>query len=969
MRHTIVKACAGMLVVLFITTTLGCNRDKPQASKKKADATDKAGQVSPSDEEGGVGSDEQTSDENIDGPADDQQQQPEQEVDPQLDSDGDGITDVEEARWHTSPFDPDTDGDGFEDGYEVYDLQFNSNWEDYPHKFNPLIADLPTIDIELTSQPLLTMNFETSDGTSKSISNGQTNERGVSQTVGNSIDRSLSYETSVSVSPAGGTTSTLAASRTYGWSQSQTQENRQVYSESLEFSNSHNVSKSGGKLSISVDVSNPGNIAYTVRNLTLNALLIDPENANAIVPIGNLLYGAWGSINEQTLRTQNRGKMEGLVFQCELNLDMFNRILRSQGNVVVKISGYQLEGPDGPLDMDFTNIGAKTAEITIDYAGKKPLDSFLVSAYAEDGRGILLKDALTKILRINHRNGEFEWNAASNDSGSNQYQGFTSIRNINASAEKNSRWVVGHKYQSRGNVVEKRYDPLENPIDIESIMIKPGHQVNIVYLEDADRDGLGIREEFVYGTNPEKSDSDNDYLDDRTEVMGWEITVEGKRYKVRTDPNVVDTDEDVVPDFMEKRLGTNPIEGPIEVAYSMQYGSKQMDIINGIASDGNGNIYSVGKMPFVKNKPLSFGKINENGTREWNNPFAHDAKGANTTNATSIAMGKNGKLYVALSEYLMSRNKVVERNRLVLRIFDSKGKRVSDTIVSTPQTELPTDTVIDEDGNVYVAGTTSGNLAEGRKSKPAQEVTQTFIAKFNADGKLLWTKQFESMYIKRLTISQGKFLILAGASPFKTDGNQTQNDIVVKCLDLNANQIWLRRLEYATTNESFGGVATDLDGNVFVSGTSNGSVAGKIHLGKLDGFIVKLDAQGNVAWADQFGTAGDERIAGITCDSSGRIHIAGTTTGDFINPNELDPQNANSPDVMLVAYDTSGNRGYKFMWPTDHNERVTGIISDQRGDVFVVGTTNGVFFGLDVQNAGAADNFVIRMTRKQNLGN
>ena len=41
------------------------------------------------------------------------------------DSDGDGLSDEDEARWHTDPFDPDTDKDGLSDGEEVYKYKTN----------------------------------------------------------------------------------------------------------------------------------------------------------------------------------------------------------------------------------------------------------------------------------------------------------------------------------------------------------------------------------------------------------------------------------------------------------------------------------------------------------------------------------------------------------------------------------------------------------------------------------------------------------------------------------------------------------------------------------------------------------------------------------------------------------------------------------------------------------------------------
>jgi outer membrane protein OmpA-like peptidoglycan-associated protein len=75
-------------------------------------------------------------------------------LDPTLDSDGDGLTDLEEIMiYHTDPFNPDTDGDGLTDGEEVKIYGTNPNNPDTDgdglsdgdevHKYhtNPLLAD------------------------------------------------------------------------------------------------------------------------------------------------------------------------------------------------------------------------------------------------------------------------------------------------------------------------------------------------------------------------------------------------------------------------------------------------------------------------------------------------------------------------------------------------------------------------------------------------------------------------------------------------------------------------------------------------------------------------------------------------------------------------------------------------------------------------------------------------------------
>jgi len=72
-------------------------------------------------------------------------------------------------------------------------------------------------------------------------------------------------------------------------------------------------------------------------------------------------------------------------------------------------------------------------------------------------------------------------------------------------------------------------------------------EANINTVNDADGDGLLDDEEKTLGTNPQKSDTDNDGLFDREEV---------KVYK--TDPKNSDTDGDGNPDGMEVKSGYNP---------------------------------------------------------------------------------------------------------------------------------------------------------------------------------------------------------------------------------------------------------------------------------------------------------------------------------------------------------------------------------------------------------------------------
>lgn len=63
-------------------------------------------------------------------------------IDPELDTDGDGLKDIDEVeRYGTNPNVADTDGDGFDDRDEIVEKAFDADNNNF--QFNPLIADVP----------------------------------------------------------------------------------------------------------------------------------------------------------------------------------------------------------------------------------------------------------------------------------------------------------------------------------------------------------------------------------------------------------------------------------------------------------------------------------------------------------------------------------------------------------------------------------------------------------------------------------------------------------------------------------------------------------------------------------------------------------------------------------------------------------------------------------------------------------
>lgn len=119
------------------------------------------------------------------------------------DWDGDGLSNLDEMNvHHTNPYDADTDGDGYNDYEEAVTLK-NEN----TNKFNPLIADTPEVQIEITATPAITLI--------KTISEGQTQQVSVTESTGQTKTSSTSNSRSRTASWEGGFT--VGASYTHNW--------------------------------------------------------------------------------------------------------------------------------------------------------------------------------------------------------------------------------------------------------------------------------------------------------------------------------------------------------------------------------------------------------------------------------------------------------------------------------------------------------------------------------------------------------------------------------------------------------------------------------------------------------------------------------------------------------------------------------------------------------------------------------
>jgi hypothetical protein len=160
---------------------------------------------------------------------------------------------------------------------------------------------------------------------------------------------------------------------------------------------------------------------------------------------------------------------------------------------------------------------------------------------------------------------------------------------------------------------------------------------------------------------------------------------------------------------------------------------------------------------------------------------------------------------------------------------------------------------------------------------------------------------------------------------------------------------WTRQLGTSSDDWS-NGVSTDGLGNVYISGTTYGSLEGT-NVGGTDAFISKYDANGMLQWTRQLGTSSDEGSDDVSADGLGNVYISCGTQGN------LEGTNAGNYDAFLSKYDASGMFQWTRQLGTSSDDGSNGVSADGLGNVYISGITEG---SLEGTNAGGWDVFVAK---------
>lgn len=308
------------------------------------------------------------------------------------------------------------------------------------------------------------------------------------------------------------------------------------------------------------------------------------------------------------------------------------------------------------------------------------------------------------------------------------------------------------------------------------------------------------------------------------------------------------------------------------------------------------------------------------------------------------------------------------------------------------------DIAIDPFGNIYFSFLTQiylGQIDVDPGSNLVYFSTGFFVEKLDPFGNYLWAKRlsnpngtfsanesFLTTDISGNVIVSGKFTGTMDFDPGIPFYNMTVSGAYFLKLNPLGNFIWAKKFD----NLNMTSTVTDEIGNIITAGFYNTGVdfdpgPGSYSLslvGGRDGFVSKLDSNGNFVWAKGIGSIQNDQSNSVVTDISGNVFI----TGQFVDTVDFDPGIgiynlysclAYTSDIFLLKLDAAGNFVYAKKFGSAGTDRGTAITIDPFQNPVIEGYfTDTLDFDpnsgvLNIYAAPGYHNFICKMSNSGNL--
>ncbi|WP_437756779.1 hypothetical protein [Sorangium sp. So ce1389] len=333
---------------------------------------------------------------------------------------------------------------------------------------------------------------------------------------------------------------------------------------------------------------------------------------------------------------------------------------------------------------------------------------------------------------------------------------------------------------------------------------------------------------------------------------------------------------------------------------------------------------------------------------------------------------------------------------LFLAVFDGEGNHVYS--IALPRSgDSAAAVALDAESNVLFATKYTGTVNLGDDDLPASGTTDMLVAKLDANGGHVWSRQFggpqgQTTPLDIAVTPDGDAVITGSFSGTMTFGGSTletaevsdTDGFLVRLSGEDGGHVYSVRIGDRTGDtpgyQTCRGVGVDAMGRAVVAGTFQNSIdfgAGHTHgssrMGQ-SGWVAKFDAEGVPLWNTIFihGDSSKVYIVGVDVDATGNSGIVGSFSGvvtfQGTNTGVDVPRRttgANDDDLFIVRLSSTGTHSWSKQLGDATaqlgGEPFSGVALDSEGElVFAGGFRGKVDFGGGELTASDSDWFIAK---------
>jgi len=288
----------------------------------------------------------------------------------------------------------------------------------------------------------------------------------------------------------------------------------------------------------------------------------------------------------------------------------------------------------------------------------------------------------------------------------------------------------------------------------------------------------------------------------------------------------------------------------------------------------------------------------------------------------------------------------------------------------------PTSMKLDDDGDIYIAGRMQGTV-DFDPSDQVMELTaiavgDAFMAKYNAQGELIWAVNFGGEFqdvVNSFVLDDEGNIFMSGNFSFTVDfdpgdgvselsvGDLDTEDMYIAKFNNDGQFVWVKQISGAFL-QYCAGIALDSQQNIVVAGRFSGTTdfdpgANVVSLsptGGSDGitwdmYVLKLTVDGVFIWVKQMGSSGQDAVMAVMLDANDNIYCTSSFqfTVDFDPGDEVLEFTAfgNTYDMCVFKMGNNGNLVWSSQAGGNGQMTPEAITMDATGHIYTTGMFSG----------------------------